>query len=92
MDSQAFISSSSSSFLMKQLNDLRKSGQLCDVHLKGGNCDQNGVDEPGRLSPTVLIGAHKAVLASFSPFFRAMFTSMLLLSWFRCLIFIHPCR
>lgn len=51
-----------SEHLLLGLNELRQSNQLCDVVLRTGD---------------VKIQAHKVVLASCSPYFRAMFTSNL---------------
>ncbi len=48
--------------ILQSLNQLRKQGELCDVVLRVGTCK---------------VSAHRAVLASCSQYFRAMFTGSL---------------
>ncbi|RZF40576.1 hypothetical protein LSTR_LSTR013290 [Laodelphax striatellus] len=57
-----FIENSHSNQILEGLNELRKSNQFCDVTLSVS----------GQIFP-----AHRNVLASFSPYFRAMFMSKL---------------
>ncbi|XP_054287348.1 kelch-like protein 12 [Macrosteles quadrilineatus] len=57
-----FTEASHSNMVLMGLNDLRKSGQFCDVTLS-----VDGVKFP----------AHRNVLSSFSPYFKAMFLSKL---------------
>ncbi|XP_067003129.1 kelch-like protein diablo isoform X3 [Anabrus simplex] len=61
-DEYRFIETSHSQEVLLGLNELRKEGHFCDVTLS-----VDGVKFP----------AHRNVLASFSPYFKAMFTSKL---------------
>lgn len=60
-----------------ELNRMRLSGEMCDVHLVANPIVDSGDDtkvaEPSSDSPT--IPAHRLVLMASSPYFRAMFSS-----------------